>query len=228
MTIYLYVKLHTTTGLKYFGKTIQKDPFKYLGSGIRWVNNFKKHGKEHIKTLEVWGFDNIELCSEFASKFSKDNNIVESPEWANLKYEDGKDGGFIHMKRPSHSLFLKERFRESPQLHPMLGKTGELNPFYGKKHSDSSRKLMSEKAKVKAPMSDETKIKISNYQKGKPKSEETKQKMRKPKPEGFSEKLSNFYKGKKQPTTVCNHCEKIGSVSNMKRWHFDNCKLKSL
>ena len=38
--------------------------------------------------------------------------------------------------------------------------------------------------------------------------------------------------GKKNPkasevakiTTSCPHCNKIGNVSNMKRWHFDNCK----
>ena len=87
--IYLYVKQHSITGLKYFGKTISKDPFKYPGSGTRWSNHLNKHGREHIKTLEIWGFDNQELCTDFALKFSKDNNIVESDEWANLIPENG-------------------------------------------------------------------------------------------------------------------------------------------
>ena len=30
----------------------------------------------------------------------------------------------------------------------------------------------------------------------------------------------------KQSTTTCPHCSKVGSVVNMKRWHFDNCKKK--
>lgn len=29
----------------------------------------------------------------------------------------------------------------------------------------------------------------------------------------------------KMPTIQCPHCHKIGSVSNMKRWHFNNCKI---
>jgi hypothetical protein len=60
MIIYLYVKQHSITDLKYFGRTV-RNPFKYPGSGTYWSNHFKKHGKEHIKTLEVWGFDDQEL-----------------------------------------------------------------------------------------------------------------------------------------------------------------------
>ena len=88
MIIYLYVKQHSVTGLKYFGKTTQKNPFKYLGSGSYWKNHIKKYGKS-IKTLEIWGFDDQELCTEFALKFSNQNQIVESNEWANQIPEDG-------------------------------------------------------------------------------------------------------------------------------------------
>ena len=30
------------------------------------------------------------------------------------------------------------------------------------------------------------------------------------------------------PRITCPHCSHIGSVSNMKRYHFDNCKLKNV
>jgi hypothetical protein len=93
MNIYLYVKQHSVTKLKYFGKTIKPDPYKYNGSGTYWSNHFKKHGKDHIKTLEVWGFDDQELCTEFALKFSEEHNIVESPEWANMVPENAVGGG---------------------------------------------------------------------------------------------------------------------------------------
>ena len=33
MTIYLYVKQHSITGLKYFGRTTQANPYKYKGYG---------------------------------------------------------------------------------------------------------------------------------------------------------------------------------------------------
>lgn len=90
--IYLYVKQHEITGLKYFGKTMKRDPFKYLGSGEHWVRHIRKHGKEHVRTLEIWGFDDQELCTLFALAFSEQYNIVKSKEWANLRPENGLDG----------------------------------------------------------------------------------------------------------------------------------------
>jgi len=92
MIIYLYIKQHSITGLKYFGKTT-KNPFLYNGSGKYWSRHIKKYGPLFIQTIEVWGFDNQTSCTEFALKFSKDNNIVESNEWANLCLENGTDGG---------------------------------------------------------------------------------------------------------------------------------------
>lgn len=38
MTIYLYVKRHNATGLRYLGKTTAKDPYRYKGSGVEWQN----------------------------------------------------------------------------------------------------------------------------------------------------------------------------------------------
>ena len=88
---YLYIKQHTKTGLKYFGKTT-KDPIKYHGSGKHWKRHIEKHG-QHIKTLWYQLFQSENELIEYALKFSKDNNIVESDDWANLKEENGLDGG---------------------------------------------------------------------------------------------------------------------------------------
>ena len=85
--IYLYVKTHNQTGLKYFGKTTRKDPFKYKGSGIRWRRHLAKHGND-VNTNIIASFEDHECAKEFAIKFSLDNNIVESSEWANLKIEE--------------------------------------------------------------------------------------------------------------------------------------------
>jgi hypothetical protein len=93
-TTYLYIKQHSVTGLKYFGKTTKNDPVKYLGSGIHWKRHIKKHGIEHVITLWYQSFDNEESLVEYATKFSQQNNIVESKGWANLKGENGLDGGF--------------------------------------------------------------------------------------------------------------------------------------
>ena len=93
-TVYLYVKQHSITGLKYFGKTI-KDPYIYKGSGKYWLKHISKHGRDKVVTLQVWKFSNLEEATEFALKFSLDNNIVESNEWANLMLENGINGGAV-------------------------------------------------------------------------------------------------------------------------------------
>ena len=93
MIIYLYIKQHSITQLKYFGKTT-KNPFKYLGSGKRWVSHIRKHGVEHVQTIEVFEFNDIERCKEFATRFSIENDIVNSKDWANLTFESGTDGGY--------------------------------------------------------------------------------------------------------------------------------------
>lgn len=36
--------------------------------------------------------------------------------------------------------------------------------------------------------------------------------------------VSNSMVGHKQPTEVCIHCGLVGSITNIKRWHNDNCK----
>lgn len=122
MTTYLFIKQHKKTGLKYFGKTAKKDPYSYNGSGKYWLRHLKKHGKKLI-TLKVWQFENIKKCEKFALNFSKNQNIVKSKKWANLKMENGKDGALLG------SPGLKGK------NSPMYGKTKFKNPFYGKKHS---------------------------------------------------------------------------------------------
>jgi hypothetical protein len=88
--IYLYIKTHNKTGLKYFGKTVL-DPYSYYGSGKYWKNHLKKYGYDI--TTEIYGYyTDKNKCIEDAIKFSKENNIVESKEWANLMIES-LDGG---------------------------------------------------------------------------------------------------------------------------------------
>ena len=91
---YLYIKQHTLTKLKYFGKTTKKSPIEYLGSGKYWKKHIKKHGEQHVETIWCQLFTDKNDLEKFALNFSKDNNIVESTEWANLKNENGLDGGF--------------------------------------------------------------------------------------------------------------------------------------
>ena len=110
---YLYIKQHSVTGLKYFGKTT-RDPYKYLGSGKHWTRHYKKHGKEHIKTIWVSDLYYDTSIIDIALQFSTENNIVESKEWANLEPENGLAGAL------------------SGSDNPMYGKKGKDNPNFGK------------------------------------------------------------------------------------------------
>ena len=112
MAIYLYIKRHSVTGLKYFGRTTS-DPYVYKGSGKYWVPHYRKHGSNLIETLNVWSFEDQESCTEFALKFSKENNIVESKEWANLVLEDGTQSNAEGLKGYKHSSDTKTKISES-------------------------------------------------------------------------------------------------------------------
>ena len=90
--IYLYVKTHSKTGLKYLGKTAQKDPHKYRGSGTYWKAHLKKHGATYSTEIlhEFQTNDEVETWGLYYSELW---NVVESTEWANLKPEAGDGGG---------------------------------------------------------------------------------------------------------------------------------------
>lgn len=201
---WLYIKQHNKTGLKYFGKTIRKDPIKYLGSGTYWTNHLNIHGTD-VTTTWCRLFTDKEELTEYALNFSKNNNIVESKEWANLEYEDGLSGSGLRRKN-SIDTIEKRRIKNT-----------------GKKRTDAQRKKMSDAQKSRTPhvytdneievignkistalkgrvMSDDHKQKLSESLKGKmlgvAKTEETKQKMRKPKSPEHRRAISDARKAK--------------------------------
>lgn len=105
---YLYIKQHNITGLKYFGKTINSNPIKYKGSGKWWTRHLQKYGN-NVSTIWFQLFENQSELVTFATNFSKENNIVESNSWANLKPEDGLWGGGVK------GIKLKPRTEEHKQ-----------------------------------------------------------------------------------------------------------------
>lgn len=94
MTIYLYVKTHRVTGLKYLGTTVSKNPHNYKGSGKYWRNHIKKHGYD-VDTEILFETKSKEELAEKGLYYSKLWNIVDSTEWANLKPESGAGGGYV-------------------------------------------------------------------------------------------------------------------------------------
>jgi hypothetical protein len=151
---WLMIKQHKITGLKYFCKTMKKDPYKYKGSGTWWVRHIKKHGKKHgkkhVETLWCQLFDDIYELVDYALTFSRENDIAASKEWANLMLEDGLGGYKTEETRRNMSTSRTgKKLSEEHKQNIAIGQTG-------RKHTE------------------ETKKKIGNSHRGKKRSEEHK------------------------------------------------------
>ena len=121
--LYLLVKTHSVTGMRYLCKRVTTSDSKaisYLGSGTRWNNHLKVHGK-HINTeiLVKYDLDRIEefskLCIDYSNKF----DIVKSGDWSNLIIETGKPGTKIDIY------------------------CGDKGTFFGKKHTEETKEKIS-------------------------------------------------------------------------------------
>jgi hypothetical protein len=197
---YLYIKTHNVTGLKYFGKTT-KDPLTYRGSGNYWISHLKIHGND--VTTEILGYyTDQDECQKAALKFSIDNDIINAVGQNNKKIWANQ---------------IVENGLDG----------GYTVPRIGFKHSDESRKLMSDQRKGRTPwnkgltgldsarkgckLSDETRKLLSEANLGKKQSLETIEK-RRSKLIGHSvsqetrDKISNAQKGK---TLSAEHIQKL-------------------
>lgn len=103
--IYLYLKTHNVTGLKYLGKTTQ-DPFKYNGSGKYWKLHLKEHGI-NLTTKILYQTNDNEEFKKVATYYSHKYNIVESNKFANLIIEEGQGGDTWSGKHHSEESKLK-------------------------------------------------------------------------------------------------------------------------
>ena len=110
---YLYKKTHQT-GLKYLGITKQ-DPYKYRGSGKRWNNHLSKHGNK-VDTEILFETSSKEELKHKGIHYSLLWDIVASPEWANLKIEEG-DGGFDHITQEQRDV-ANAKMRETKLKNP--------------------------------------------------------------------------------------------------------------
>jgi hypothetical protein len=240
----LYIATHNVTGKKYFGKTtkifdIQTLQESYHGSGSYWLNHLKIHGDN--VTMEIYGIYKIEEVEKHALKFSKENDIVESKDWANLKEENGLDGtpkghkfsNTENMGNKKGSVLSEEHKRKIGEASKGRSYSDERNDkisnalkgrVRSKEHCESLSKALTGRT-----LEEDTKNKISESLKGRTFSEEHKRKIseaskRSKHSEETKKRLSIIAKNRAK--IKCPHCDKEGDAANMKRWHFDNCKFK--
>lgn len=170
---WLYIKQHNITGLKYFGKTTQRDPYKYKGSGIRWTRHLNKHGND-VTTTWCQLFDNKTELVNFALRFSQENQIVMSKQWANVKPEDGLMGGDTGISIEGRRILSEKsknfRHTNETKLRIKEARAKQTNLRTGQKHSpETIEKIKAARALQIMPLgrkqSDETRKKISESQK---------------------------------------------------------------
>jgi len=172
---YLYIKQHSITKKKYFGKTT-RDPYTYNGSGKYWCNHIKKHGKEHIVTLWVSELYYDASIVEVALKFSVDNDIVNSDEWANLIPENGLDGG-ASGEKPSEETKAKMRRPRSEEAKANMKACakGRVAPNKGKSKSQEAKDKISANmtGKKRGPYKKSSKPRNPRSDKGEPRKQVT-------------------------------------------------------
>jgi hypothetical protein len=175
MTIYLYVKTHNKTGLKYLGQTKKKDPHKYKGSGLDWNQHLRIFGVD-FKTEIIKECKSKEELNYWGRYFSLLWNVVSAVDdfgnkiWSNRIPETGGGSGISKikdieshrkkMKEISNNPAIKLKKRESQKIvfstpeHKQIRSDAQLvaqnNPEVVKKRSETMKWLQNlpeEKAK---------------------------------------------------------------------------------
>jgi hypothetical protein len=217
MTIYtLYIKTHRKTGLKYFGQTKQ-DPYSYPGSGVDWTNHINDYGRDIYTEILLQTSDKSER-NYWGRYYSKLWKIVTAMDdygnkiWANRIPETGGGcgTGLTGWANPQYGkapwnkgLTKADDYRIAQYATTLTGKVG--HPAWNKGISNGYTTSGSFK-KGNIPWNKGIPTEQQTWY-GKNHTEESKLLMRKPKEK-----------------TECPYCSKIGGISQMKRWHFNNCK----
>lgn len=212
MTIYtLYIKTHRKTGLKYFGQTKQ-DPYSYPGSGVDWTTHINDYGRDIHTEILLQTSDKTER-NYWGRYYSKLWNIVGAMDnygnkiWANRIPETGGGTGLTGWANPQYG--------KSPWNKGItLTKEQRVNlNIDGLKKSWGWNKGIS----VRCNPAGEFKKGHTPWNKDLPPEQQVWYN------KNHTEE-SKLLMCKPKEKAECPHCHKVGGISQMKRWHFDNCK----
>lgn len=185
----------------------------YIGFDSNWPNRFKTHKSasknqdyKFYRAIRKYGWDNFEWSVVYQSK-NKQHTLKEMETYFINEYDSfhngynstlGGDGTF--------GLVLSEEARRIISIKNKIPKPH--TPEHNKKIGDAQR------GKKRGPLTEEHKAKISKTTKGVSKL--------------FSEQHKKNLKchDNNSIKVFCPHCNKMGQLTNMKRWHFDNCKTQ--
>ena len=151
--ITLYIKIHQITGLKYFGMTSSDDPYKYRGSGKYWKRHIRIHGYK-VNTEIYFQSENVDEAAQIAIRFSKENNIVKSKEWANMIEENciiGWSKGVIFTEEHKQNL-RKPKSISYPKSEEHRKKIGQAQKGVARPYVTALKKGIPRPSNVKEAM----------------------------------------------------------------------------
>lgn len=215
-----------------------KMPMFYIGrSTVKNVQN-GYHGSVSSKLYKQIWLEELEqnphlFETKILTVHATKKEAAEQEEYFHKKHQVHKNPLYINQATGAGTFHADIRGKKNPWYGK--SRTGELNPMYGKTHKESTRKKMSANGKGKhsQPKTDEFKQTMREHYAGKTYEErfgveyaaEIKAKQSKPKSTEHINKIKENPYHANRPKLRCPHCSKEVSVSNLKRWHGDNCKL---
>jgi hypothetical protein len=179
---------------------------EYMSSSKYVKEAIEKYGKEQFNKIILKRFDSRRDAMDYEIQLHEEFNVTGSNFFFNKAKQ--KTNGFA--------------------CGP-----GELNPFYGRKHTDEYKKKLSALLKTK-----DCRQKVSN--KGKKYPKEMGEKISAIRKEWFKhnkhpllglvkteeQKKRDSLAALNQPRYKCIHCDVITTPGNLTRWHNDKCKHK--
>lgn len=186
----------------------------YIGSGLKFKSKFIKH-KENFKREIISFHNNFEEALSEEARLVTRELILTDKKCLNL--QPGGKGGSVafwdETMRQNKSIFMKNQWTKEEHRKKVISslkavhteeykkKQSEKGNFFPDKKIDLTKRVESRKKNENGYCGHLIGKKLDEIQK---------------------KKLSD--KAKQREKVVCPHCEKIGSISQMKQWHFDKCK----
>ena len=189
----------------------------YIGFDSSWPNRLRVHKsaskKEDYKfyrAIRKYGWDNFEWSVIYQSK-DKQHTLKQMETHFIYEYNSMKNGYNSTLGGDGcFGMILSEESKRKISQGNKIPKP--QTPEHLKNRIESLKKNPNAfMGMLGKNHTDETKSKMSKASKGIPKSEEHKSKLP--------------YQTLNKTTIECPHCHRVGQYVNMKRWHFDKCKL---
>ena len=194
---YIYITTNKVNNRKYVGQHKGKFDSRYYGSGLIISQALAKYGVENFEVQMLECCETRLKLNECEKKWISYFNAVEDEQFYNIA--KGGEGGHTiagyndEQKAIYHKNMRKAlKGRKFTDEHKMkiskslknasLKRCGENNPFYGKTHSEETKRRIAEKSSrnnLGKKLTEEHKKKISESHKGKIVSKETREKMSK-------------------------------------------------